>query len=369
MGREQLFAGFFFAVFLFLLYQVFLFLLPFHAPLLWAAILSLTFYPLSTWLVRVFRGARGLAAGVLIVLVTAGAILPAVYLGTLLAREATDAYLRVEDMAKTGELERLVEAARDSRIGALWQTVTAPFASRIDIDPAALALGATRWISQKIASQSAVLARNVLLTIVHFVLMLVALFFFFRDGHRIAARVEELLPMAPDHKRAIFQRLYETLTAVVQSMVLTAFAQGLLAWFGYWAIGQVQFSVFLGFLTALMSFIPMAGATAVWLSTAVYLGIIGETGRAIALGLWGALIVSTADNLIKPLFIGGRARLPTLLLLFSIIGGLQVYGFMGIFLAPVILALLLSFVDIYSELYHTTPAVVPTPASTPAPEE
>jgi predicted PurR-regulated permease PerM len=102
----------------------------------------------------------------------------------------------------------------------------------------------------------------------------------------------------------------------------------------------------------------MAGATIVWLSTSIYLLVIGETARGIGLVLWGALFVSSVDNFIKPLFIGGRAKLPTLLLLFSILGGLQAYGFMGIFLAPVVLALLLAFVDIYRELYHTAPATV-----------
>ena len=81
------------------------------------------------------------------------------------------------------------------------------------------------------------------------------------------------------------------------------------------------------------------------------LAAVGETGRAIGLTLWGFLVVSMVDNVIRPLFIGGRARLPTFLLLFSIIGGLQVYGFLGIFVAPVMVALLLSFVQIYRELY------------------
>src|SRR5206468_12117528 len=147
-------------------------------------------------------------------------------------------------------------------------------------------------------------------------------------------------------------RLYTTLTAVVQSMVVTAATQGVLAGLGYWLIGGLSFSVFLGFLTALASFLPLAGPAFVWSGTAVYLAVNGHLARATGLAIWGVLVVSTADNWIKPLFIGGRAKLPTFFLLFAILGGLQVYGFVGVFLGPVILAILFSFVEIYREQYR-----------------
>jgi len=352
MARSQLAAAFFFAVFLLLLYQLFVFLTPFWTPLAWAAILSLTFYPVTPWVVWACRGSRGLAAGVLVVVVTAGVILPGVYVGSLLVREAGEAYQQVQEMVRSGDLEALIERVRESRVARLWLPLTAPFTTQVQIDPGALAVGAARWISQQIAAQSGALARNVLATIVNFLMMLVALFFFFRDGERIATRVADLIPMSIDHKRTIMQRLYDTLTAVVQSMLLTSVAQGVLAGLGFWLIGNLRFSMFLGVLTGLASFIPMAGATVVWLSAAIYLGLTGEITRAILLVVWGAGVISTVDNLIKPLFIGGRAKLPTFLLLFAMLGALASYGFMGIFVAPVLLALLLSFVDIYRELYH-----------------
>lgn len=351
MSRELLFAAFFFAVFMFLLYELFVFLAASAGPLLWAAILALTFYPFTTQLIRLCRGARGPAAAILTALVTAGAILPTVWLGSLLVREAAQAYEQVQAMVATGQLDQVLTTLRTSWPGRLWERATAPFEGRIEIDPATLAISATRWMSQQLASHTAALARNALFTLVNFILMLVALFFFFRDGERMAAAVRDLVPMSGEHKRAIFGRLYDTMTAVVQSMLVNAVVQGVLAWFGYWLIGGLQLSVLLGALTAFSSFIPMAGAMAVWASCAVYLAAIGETGRAIGLALWGFLVVSMVDNVIRPLFIGGRARLPTFLLLFSILGGLQIYGFLGIFVAPVMVALLLSFVQIYRELY------------------
>jgi predicted PurR-regulated permease PerM len=361
VSREQLFAAFFFAVFLFLLYQLYLFLSAFFAPLLWAAILALTFYPLTTWLVRAFGGRRSLAAFTLVVGVTLVAILPSFYLGSLLVREATDAYVRLQGAMREGELVGLVDRIHASRLGGLWQRVS-PLFQQLSIDLSDLLLRATNWLSDQIVGYASSLARNVLVSVLHFLLMLVALFFFFRDGEAMADRLRVLLPMEPAHKDAIFHRLYTTLTAVVQSMIVTAVTQGVLAGIGYWLIGGLDFSLFLAFLTLLASFLPLAGPALVWSGACIYLLLTDHVGRALGLALWGVFVVSTADNWIKPLFIAGRARLPPFLLLISIIGGLQVYGFLGVFLGPVVVAILFTFIEIYHEEYREPPATaLPAP--------
>ena len=368
MPREQLFAAFFFAVFLFLLYQLGLFLAPFFAPLVWAAILALTFYPLTFWLTAVLRGRRPLASIVLVVAVIAVVVLPAIYLGSLLVNQTAAAYDRVQQMARDGELGSIFDQLRASRPGRFVETFIAPFRDKVQIDPASIVVSATNLFSQKVGTQAAALAKNAVLTVVDFILMLVALFFFFRDGERIAARVRELLPMQAAHKQVIFGRLYDTLTAVVQGMVLTAVAQGFLGGIGYYFIANLSFSLFLGFLTGLASFIPLAGPAFIWGGVAIYLAAIGEIGRAIVMAIWGSTLVSTVDNVIKTLVIGGRARLPTFLLLFALLGGLQVYGFLGVFLAPVILATLLAFTDIYREIYAApAPPVIDAGEPLPAP--
>jgi predicted PurR-regulated permease PerM len=364
VSREQLFAAFFFAVFLFLLYQLYLFLASFFVPLVWAGILALTFYPLTSWLVRAFGGRRTVAAATLVVGVTLVAILPAFFLGSLLVREATGVYRTVQEAVARGELQQFVDHIRASRVGGLWMRLT-PYLDRFSIDFSDLLLRATNWLSDQIVGQAGHLARNVLVSVVNFVLMLVALFFFFRDGEAMAERVKDLLPMEGEHKEAVFARLYATVTAVVQGMIATAAAQGVLAGIGFGLIGGMQFSVFLGFLTGLASFMPLAGPTLVWAPSALYLMFTGDVGRGIGLALWGALVVSTADNWIKPLIIGGRAKLPTFLLLISILGGLKVYGFLGVFLGPVILAILFAFVEIYREEYHAPPVFPPVEPDEP----
>ena len=356
MSREQLFAAFFFAAFLFLLYQLYLFVAPFAAPLVWAAILALTFYPLTERLARAFGGRRGLAALTLVIAVIVVAIIPSFLLGSLLVGEATAAYRRLQDALSQGELLAFVERIRGSRLGGLWER-SATLLNEFSIDLSELLLGSTRWLSNEIVGEATNLARNVLVSVINFLVMLVALFFFFRDGEAMAAVVRDLLPMERGHKEAIFARLYTTLSAVVQSMLVTAVTQGVLAGIGYWLIGATGFSVFLGFLTGLASFLPLAGPAFVWSGVAVYLALTGHVARAIALAVWGTTVVSTADNWIKPIFIGGRAKLPASLLLISILGGLATYGFLGVFIGPVVLAILFAFVEIYREEYSAPLAV------------
>ncbi|MFN8542915.1 MAG: AI-2E family transporter [Candidatus Binatia bacterium] len=355
MTQEQLFAAFFFAVFLFLLYQLYLFLAGFFAPLVWAAILALTFYPLTTRLARWLRGSRGATAGLLVLAVTVGAVMPSIYLGSILVGQATAAYAQVEQAVREGSVTSLLASLRGSRLGALW-TLAAPWMDRIAVDPSDLLLRATNWVSSQIVGQATGLARNVLVTVLDLVIMLVALFFFFRDGDRMAAAIRRLIPMQEEHTDAVLHRLADTLTAVVQSLVVTAVTQGLLAGLGYWLIGGISVSVFLGFLTGLAAFLPLAGPAFVWSGVAAYLAMSGATGRALGLVLWGVLVVSTVDNFIKPIFIGGRARLPTFLLLISLLGGVREYGFLGVFLGPVVLATLLAFVDIYRDAYRLVTA-------------
>ena len=91
----------------------------------------------------------------------------------------------------------------------------------------------------------------------------------------------------------------------------------------------------------------------VWGPVAIYLGVSGARGRAVLLLVWGVIVVGAVDNLLRPLMIGGRTEIPTILLFFGILGGLQAYGFLGLFLAPTVIAILVAFVRIYEEQYRT----------------
>ncbi len=350
MSREQLFAAFFFAALLFFLYQFYRILAVFLTPLLWAGLLALVFHPLQSRLSRILRKRNGLAAFLLTGLVVALVIVPTILIASLLVSESVAAYQHLQERIESGALARWWNDILAGILRPLAEYIPEPVRQG-GLDLPALALKASDAASRFLVAQATGAVRNALAFVANFFLTTVALFFFLRDGERIASYVREVIPMEPQHRDAVLGRFYDTLTAVVQGSLVTAVAQGTFAGIGYWIVG-VDFAVLFGCATAFLSLLP-AGAAVVWLPITVYLAGNGLWGRALLLLLWGLFVVGGVDNLIRPWIIGGRTQISTLLLFFGILGGLQVYGILGMFLAPVIIATLVALVRIYREQYGT----------------
>lgn len=348
MSRAQLFAAFFFAVFLYLLYQFYLVLQVFLAPLAWAGVLALVFYPLHRWLTRALRQREALAAFLLTTAVIAIVMVPMAALSASIAAESVAAYGHIRDLLQAGQVPDLIAALRASRLGLVWDAL-APQLERWNVDLAALVLKSSDALSGFLVGGVSAAAANVARFLINFFFATFALFFFFRDGERMVSGLRELLPMEAKHTDVILGRLYDTLSAVVQGTLATAVVQGFLAGVGFWVLG-VPFALLLGSGAALLSLLPF-GAPVVWLSVVVYLTVEAAYVKALILFLYGALIISGVDNVVRPLIIGGRTQIPTVFLFFGILGGVQVYGLLGIFLGPVLIAILVAFVRIYREEY------------------
>lgn len=348
MTRQQLFAAFFFAVFLFLLFQFYRMFQGFLAPLAWAALLAFIFYPLQTRLTRLARGRDGWVAFALTTAVILVVMVPTVLLVILVANESVAVYQRTAEFVAGQDLQVWLDRLRGSALGGLWDRLAGLLAVW-KLDLRNTATGAANAASGFLMGQVTFILKNVAVFVVDFFLTTFALFFFFRDGRRMVAAVAGLLPMEGAHKEIILDRLHETLSAVVQGTLMTAVAQGVVAGIGYGVIG-VPFAVFLGCATAFASLLPF-GAPLVWGSVAVYLAMTASVARTVALVLWGMLAIGSIDNFVRPLVIGGRTNIPTVVLFFAILGGLKTYGFLGIFLAPVVVGMLVAFVRIYREQY------------------
>jgi predicted PurR-regulated permease PerM len=349
MKRERIAAVFFFAVLLFLLYQLYRILAPFFGPLVLAGVLAITLNPLTRRVRGVLGGRRTLAGLLMTLGVMVMVLLPAVFGVGMLADEATAVYDRVEAMRRaTGDTPLTLSGSWAADV---WRKLVEHLPVLARVDTAALSRDLSHRVSGWIAGEAGDLLEDLASTLVDLSMLLVALFFFFRDGDRMAQIAHELIPMQAVHDLRIQAQLYETVSAVVQSSVLIAVLQALVAGLGYFLIGHLPVSALLAFFTGLASFVPMVGAALVWLPTALYLLVTGELMRGGLLILWGFVAVTSVDNFVRPLVIGGRVQIPTFLLLFALFGGLQVYGFLGIFLAPVVVGLLLAFLEIYRELF------------------
>jgi predicted PurR-regulated permease PerM len=349
MTREQLFAVFFFIVLAFLFYQLYAVFSPFLAAFAWAAVFALVFYPPYRVLLRRVRrpGAAALAMTALVFVIVVG---PVVTFGGVVIGQAQRFYDLVQEKTASGEAKAwLEENLRQNPLGRMAARVL-PRDWRDSLDLTQLGVQGARRGSEYMIGEIGGIARNVFGFFVNFFLMLVMLFFFFRDGHRLYFTFRDLLPMEPAHKDAVFNILYETLSAVVQGMTVTAVLQGVLAGAAFWAL-DLPFALFLGLTSALSSFVPLGGAALVWVPAVIYFFTQGLWVRALILLLWGTLVISLVDNLVRPLVIGSRTKLPTLFLFFGILGGLQAYGVIGIFIGPVLLATVVAFLKIYREEY------------------
>jgi predicted PurR-regulated permease PerM len=185
---------------------------------------------------------------------------------------------------------------------------------------------------------------------VNLAITLFSLFFFFRSGDAYYRAVMDLLPFSPEHKQSITQKLRDTFSAVINGVFLIALLQGLLTGIGF-AFFRVPLPVLWGFVAALLALLPVGGAALVWVPGAVYLFVAGATLQGVLLTVWGLVVVNLADNVLKPLLIGRKANIPMFILFLSLLGGLQVYGVLGLLFGPLVATLLIAFIQIYREEY------------------
>jgi len=350
MTRQQVFALCFLALLLLLLYQIAIIFRPFLVPILWAAILARLAFPLHRWLAKTLRGRAGLSAGVLTVGLLLLGVVPILSLTLLLVDEAGRAYASVNTWVQTGGVKRLPEYLSRLPIAGGWLQESLGRLIVSNGDFAGSLLQGTRAVSIFLLGHITDLARNAFQFTAAFLVMMFTLFFFFKDGHRLYQGFYELVPLEEAHKKKFFIRLDQTMMAVVQGLVVTAIVQGLLAGAAYWALG-VPFPVVLTAFTALAALIPFGGTALIWGPVTIYLFLLGPIWKAVVMLAWGLGVVTMVDNFLKPLLIGQGAQLPTLFLFFSILGGLVTYGFIGLFLGPILLAILMTAIQIYREEY------------------
>lgn len=194
------------------------------------------------------------------------------------------------------------------------------------------------------------LAKNSFFMLLTYLATMVIFFFFVRDGEGIVASFKTLIPMSEENKTVIFERLNYTVSAVVRGLVVTAVAQASLAGLAFLILG-VPFPLLLSFIIGFLGIVPIGGAVFIWFPASIYLLLTGFLGKALILFIWGALVVSTVDNILKPWIIGEKTKIPTLFLFMSIIGGLATYGVIGVFLGPILLGLFLTLIEIYQKDY------------------
>jgi predicted PurR-regulated permease PerM len=349
VNQNWLVTAFFFALLLAILYGTFLILSPFLKAITWAAILAILVYPIYLWLLKLLRGQATLAALLIIVFITVLVIVPGIELGSFLADEAVGFVQSVRGLVSEeggAEFESQPWVQEVLR----WRDLVSFELMDFKINWKELLVQGAQVSSGFLVTHVKGVAQNVLLFTVNSIIALLTLFFFLRDGADLCYRIRRLLPMDQEHQERLFKHIVDAVLAVIHGSLVVAMVQGLLAGLAYWVLG-VPFAALWGVATGFFALLPVGGSTLVSVPASIYLFLQGETLKAVMLLVWCLGIVGTVDNILKPVLIGNRLGLPVLFLFFGILGGLALFGALGIVLGPVLFALLRALLDLYLEEY------------------
>ena len=308
---------------------------PFLRPVFLAVMIAIVFHPVHTRIQAYIHG-RNAAALISTILVLLAVIVPAVGLGVVVSQEIRELYQSLnERSAAQGGWNPWVMHALDRLANWAGRYVDL---SSFDVRGALL-----RWleqISRSLLSWGARAASNMVSFIADALITLFTLFFLFREGGSIRKHAETFLPLDAAQVERLFTGLSNSIVANVYGCLAVGVAQGTLTSLAFWVLG-LSSAVLWGLVTALFSLVPIIGSAAVWGPAVIILAIGGHWWKALILLGWGTAVVGQIDTLVRPYVIGGRVKLHTLLIFFALLGGVEAFGVMGLFIGPVIVSVTL----------------------------
>ncbi|HXX44072.1 MAG TPA: AI-2E family transporter [Candidatus Acidoferrales bacterium] len=335
-SRTRLGTALFYGIIVLLVYLVYLVFAPFLVPLAWAAVLVVVSYPAYEWLAR--RWGATMAAGASAVGVTLILIVPILLVMIAFVRQGVDA-------AQSIELK--ISSDHWVWINHLWAQVQQRFPGTSPEDLTNTLRRYGEQAAEYVTARLGTILKHTAEFVFHLGVTILAMFYIFRDGHSIVARLREVLPFEASHRNRMLADARSLIFASVTSSLVAAAVHGILGGLAFVATG-VRAPIFWGVMMAFCSFVPLVGSALVWLPVAISLIAGGHTIRGVVLIIFCALIVGSVDNLVRPWLISGRAEMGGLVVFISVLGGISVFGLLGLVLGPIIVATAASMLDLYA---------------------
>ncbi|MBI5221858.1 MAG: AI-2E family transporter [Candidatus Magasanikbacteria bacterium] len=324
-------------------YGFFAILKPFFYPLFWAAILASIFYPFYKKINKKIKSPN-LSSAMTLVLILIIIVLPMVIISTLVIRESFDLY----DLASNNSHQITVDLQN------FFNTIqNSPLNQKLHINQTFATQKLTeiaQTFTEFILLGARIFTQNSLIFIIMFAMMFYALFFFVRDGEKLLREIMHLCPLGDRYEKILYNKFTSTVRATIKGTLTIGLVQGILGYLMFMIVG-IKGAAIWGVLMVIMASIPAVGCYFVWLPVAIWEIISGNTGTGIAMILFGALVIGTIDNLIRPILVGRDTQMHPLLVLFSTLGGIATFGISGFVIGPVIASLLLAFWEMYDEYY------------------
>ncbi|MFZ0314720.1 MAG: AI-2E family transporter [Candidatus Korobacteraceae bacterium] len=317
---------------------------PFLKPLAFAIILAVVFYPVHERMLRATRQRNGLSAlfSTLLVLVLFG--VPSFIITTLAANEAvTAAHYLSRRSAEEGGVAMFA-----TKLAAPLLHYIGHWVDLSKYDFYTIVSANAQRVSVAMVGFGADVLGNLAKFTIDSLITFVILFFLFREGKDWAYRAGRLIPLTPAQVSRLYRNVSDTIIANVYGILSVGVAQGVLTGIAMKIAGMPS-SLLLGLAAGFCSIIPVVGSSLVWAPVAIYLLFSGLIWQGVFLVIWGVVVVSSADNIIRPWVVGGRVELHPMVLLFFILGGVEAFGFIGLFLGPVVASVLAAVFAILRE--------------------
>ncbi|MBB3221132.1 AI-2E family transporter [Pseudoduganella umbonata] len=319
-------------------------LLPFSGAVFWGVVFAIVFAPLYAALLNALGNRPNSAALLALLLILLMVIMPL----TMIAASLVDQASAVYSMINTGQIDFNVMFQRVIAALPAWAlSVLERFElTNIAMLQDKLTAGAAQ-ISQAAARYAINFGSKALDFMISTTVMLYLLFFLFRDGRTLSARIKRAVPLASRYKKPLFDNFITVIRATVKGNVLVAMAQGALGGLIFWLLdvpGPLLWAVVMAFL----SLLPAVGAAIIWGPVAIYFLITGSVWQGVVLALYGVLVIGLVDNVLRPILVGKDTKLPDYIVLLSTIGGMALFGLNGFVIGPVIAALFIAAWNLFA---------------------
>ena len=328
-------------------YAFFLVISPFLAGLAWASVLTIAIQPVFRRLRKRFTAG---AAAMLTTLITAvTVIVPASFLVIRLAGE----FIRIADRVASTDTAKRVEIVQS--VQQFWTGVQNRFPSLRSVDPIESLKNNVVDITKHLASAAGVIAQNALTFMALGLFVMLAMFFFLRDGPALVDYFRRLSPLDPTTTDRLFEEIRVLTESSVTATLLIAVLQGIVGGAATGLLGLPAPMIW-GVVFGFCSFVPVFGTALAWIPASLWLIALGEKGKAAVMVAVSILIITQVDNVIRPLLVSGRSRLNFQLSMLSVLGGVTAFGMLGLVLGPVIVVVLTALMDVYLDSRLMDPA-------------
>lgn len=343
MGRAE--DRFFVALVVIVTLALALIIRPFFGAVLWAIVAGLLFEPVMDRLARRLGGRRSLAATLTLLMILLLIVVPAIVLGMFMTREAIAIYTRIE----TGTIDISHIFGQFQRLLPNWATDMAERYGLTDFDLVRQKL--TNGVAgsfQTLAARAFDISQSAFGFLLALGVMLYLTFFFLRDGQKLAHRLEESIPLRAGLRRPLLNKIATVIRATIKGSMVVAILQGLIGGIVFWVLG-VGGALLWGIAMGFFSLVPAIGTGLIWAPVAIYLLITGAVWKGITLVLCGLFVIGMVDNVVRPILVGRDTQMPDYMVFISTLGGLELFGFNGLVVGPVIAALFMAVWDIFAK--------------------